>query len=96
MIHKALDRRSGKIRVTFELPGDTGDQVVVCGDFNDWSRTANRMAHANGRFVATVVVEPGGSYRFRYFIDNTRWENDPDADGYVGNNFGSEDAIVNT
>lgn len=82
--------------MTFELPGDIGDDVVVCGDFNDWSRVANRMGKVEGRFRATVLVDAGTSYRFRYLIDNNRWENDGAADAYVPNNFGSEDAVIET
>lgn len=69
---------------------------MVCGDFNDWSRTANRMGRVASGFRATVLVEAGSSYRFRYLVDNSRWENDGDADFYVPNNFGSEDAVVET
>lgn len=69
---------------------------MVCGDFNDWSRTAHRMGRVAAGFRATVLVEAGASYRFRYLIDASRWENDGAADWYVPNNFGSEDAVVET
>lgn len=69
---------------------------MVCGDFNDWSRAAHRMARVGGRFRSTITVDAGTSYRFRYLIDNNRWENDEAADCYVPNNFGSEDAVVET
>jgi 1,4-alpha-glucan branching enzyme len=96
VISKTPDRQAGKVRVTFVLPGDVGDDVFVCGEFNDWSRKANRMGRSNGRFVATLVLDSGARYRFRYLIDGSRWQNDPEADAYVDNSFGSEDSVVET
>ncbi len=84
------------MRITFELPAHVGEDVVVCGDFNDWSRVAHRMGRVGDRFRATITVDSGTSYRFRYLIDNNRWENDEAADFYVPNNFGSEDAVIET
>ena len=96
MISKSSDRQGGKVRVTFALPDDVGAEVYVCGEFNDWSRQANRMGRADGRFVATLVLESGLRYRFRYLVDGSSWINDPEADGHVDNTFGSEDSIVAT
>jgi hypothetical protein len=33
-------------------------------------------------------------YKFRYLIDDSRWENDWNADRYIPNSFGSEDSLV--
>ena len=39
-------------------------------------------------------LEAGRQYRFRYWLDNERWENDWAADAYLPNPFGSEDSVV--
>ena len=82
--------------MTFELPADIDAAAAhVCGDFNDWDPTATPMTRRkNGSFAATVSLEPGRTYRFRYLLDGGRWENDWDADDYVANDFGGEDSVV--
>ena len=55
--------------------------VHVAGDFNDWSTTANPMVKgADGRFTATVELDPG-QYVYKFVFDGgERWVNDPAAD----------------
>jgi len=38
----------------------------------------------------------GREYAFRYRVDGERWENDPGADKYVPNPFGSDNSVVVT
>ena len=88
--------KNGTCKVTFELPATAGaDLAHLCADFNDWSTTDTPMIRRrDGSFRVAVVLEPGRSYRFRYLIDGTRWENDWAADAYVPNDYGSDDSIV--
>jgi hypothetical protein len=39
-------------------------------------------------------LEPGHDYQFRYLVDGETWLNDPAADKYVPNPFGSENSVV--
>jgi hypothetical protein len=68
--------------------------VHLVGEFNDWSHTANPMARAGSQFVAEVALAPGRTYRYKFLIDGTRWENDWNADAYVANEFGGDDSVV--
>ncbi|MEF1190562.1 isoamylase early set domain-containing protein, partial [Vibrio parahaemolyticus] len=34
--------------------------------------------------------------QFRYLLDEVEWENDPQADAYVPNGFGSDNSVVCT
>jgi len=88
----------GRVAVTFALdPGVAADAVAVAGDFNGWSVDANPMTRrSDGSFDATVVLEAGRAYRFRYVLDGDRWVNAWDADDYAPNVFGGEDSVVRT
>ena len=90
--------KDGTCKVTFELPAAVGAELAhVCGDFNDWSRTATPMTRRrDGSFRVAVVLEPGRDHRFRYLLDGVRWENDWAADGYVPNDHGGDDSVVTT
>lgn len=48
----------------------------------------------NGNFYIILTLKPRKQYRFRYLMDGKRWENDPAADNYVPNPYGSEDSLV--
>ena len=88
--------RTGACKVTFELPPDVqARSAYVCGDFNGWSSTANRLTRRkDGHLRVVVPLEPGRAYRFRYLLDDGRWENDWQADAYAPNIFGTDDSVV--
>ena len=73
-------------KVTFSLPGEAAPgaaTVHIVGEFNDWDKSATPMQRLqNGTFKATLDLETGRSYRYRYLIDNEKWENDWDAHRY--------------
>ena len=96
MLKKNYSKTGSSCRVTFKLPSDVSAEMVhLCGEFNDWSPTKHPMKKLkDGSFSVTVSLEPGQSYRFRYLLDNERWENDWDADAYVAYQYGTEDSLI--
>ena len=91
---KARDR-NGDASVTFTLPAAVGaGHVAICGEWNDWAADRDIMERAADGFSLAIRLEPGRSYRFRYLLDGTRWENDWAADAYVPNGYGSDDSVV--
>ena len=87
---------AGTVEVTFTLPADVhAGTVALCGEFNDWSAEDARLERgSDGSWRATVALESGRSYRYRYLLDGQRWENDRQADRYVPNALGSIDSVV--
>src|SRR3954447_9187364 len=87
---------NGQVEVTFEVDAAVqAERANLCGEFNDWSQTADEMERkADGGFTLTKNLEGGRSYRFRYLLDGERWENDWAADTYVPNEFGGDDSLV--
>lgn len=98
MIKKQFLKTKPEANVTFNLPKEaaTGaEKVALVGDFNDWDATATEMKKLKtGAFKATVKLETGKEYQFRYLIDGETWENDWEADKYVPNNLSFEDNSV--
>jgi 1,4-alpha-glucan branching enzyme len=85
----------GTYLVTFRLPYvGKAEKVCVVGEFNGWSRTAHEMERDGDGFVANIPLTPGRAYRFRYLLDDERWENDWTADSYLPNEFGGDDSVL--
>jgi 1,4-alpha-glucan branching enzyme len=87
-----------KVRVIFTLPAHAGDESVrLVGDFNNWDQTAMPMArNKDGDWEVKLDLEPDQEFQFRYLVNGRVWRNDPAADGFVRNPFGSENSLVST
>ena len=96
MLKKSYSKTKRSCRVTFDFPPQAkAKRVALCGEFNDWNPSANPMKlRKDGRFSTTVSMAANRAYRFKYLVDNQRWENDSAADSYVPNEFGSEDSLI--
>jgi 1,4-alpha-glucan branching enzyme len=96
MIQKKYSADKKSCNVTFTLPvGVETESACLCGDFNNWDLESTPMKkNEDGTLSATIKLETGKEYKFRYCVDNSRWENDPDADTQIPNPFGSEDSVI--
>lgn len=85
-------------RVTFRLPkiaAQAAKRVCVVGDFNNWNIHADPMKKLeSGDYTIKLDLEPGKEYQYRYFIDESKWENDWNADKYVRSIYGDSDNSV--
>lgn len=97
-IKKQILKTKPEANVTFQLPAEAAEgasKVALVGEFNDWDTTATEMKKLkSGDFKATVKLETGKEYQFRYLIDGQKWENDWEADKYVPNQLSFEDNSV--
>jgi 1,4-alpha-glucan branching enzyme len=82
-----------KVRVTFELPDD-GPAVGVAGDFNGWDPTTTPLKRRLGARKASVVLDTGRRYSFRYHDSEGTWFNDPQAHTFELNQFGDENSVI--
>ena len=56
----------------------------------------NRKRGKKGVFRATLELEPGREYPFRYLINGEHWHNDRRADAYVPSGLGEDNCVVVT
>lgn len=77
-------------KVKFTLPetlAKSARNVCLAGDFNNWDAAGCKLRkQKDGRFIATLELEPGREYQYRYVLDGERWESDIEADKLVPNN----------
>lgn len=92
-IKKTYPKNKQVCRVTFEVPelvGNGAEKVYVVGEFNNWSTTATPMKRKkNGVFTATLDLQKGQEYQFRYLLGQDHWENDAEADKVAPTPFGN-------
>ncbi len=85
-------------RVTYTLPkiaASDAKSVCIVGDFNNWNIHANPMKKLNnGDYTIKLDLETEREYQYRYFIDESKWENDWNADKYVRSLYGDSDNSV--
>ena len=97
MIKKEPAGKKGFVRITFELPSNMwAERVNLVGEFNDWDTTATPMSRhrSDANWKATLDLEQGKQYRFRYLVDGKEWLNDWHADDHVENPYGSYDSVI--
>jgi 1,4-alpha-glucan branching enzyme len=99
-LKKKFLKSKPRCKVTFCLSkGQAKDagKVAVVGEFNEWDTTATPLRRQkDGSFSATVDLETGREYQFRYLIDGEIWISDPEADRFAFSPFGDCDNSVLT
>lgn len=73
--------------VLFTLPAealDGANKICVLGDFNDWTpgKDFELKIQPDGSASATVLLEAGKAYKYRFLINDETWVNDYHAESY--------------
>lgn len=90
-IKKQNLKKDGACKVTFSFNEKVNniENVRIPGDFNNWDLNCEPMKKLKtGGFSQTINFEPGKTYQFRYLINDSVWDNDPECDELVPNGFG--------
>lgn len=80
--------------VQFTLNAPAAAEVLVTGEFTNWSRQGVRLERdgRDGLWKATVEIAPG-EYEYRFIVDGV-WIRDPNNQDYVRNEFGQENSLL--
>jgi predicted flap endonuclease-1-like 5' DNA nuclease len=75
-------------KVTFILPAEivaNASNGLLLGEFNNWDKETgfSLKKGKDGSMKATIELEAGKSYEYRYLLDGGRWENDQTAEQYA-------------
>ena len=95
-IIKTYSKSKPVCKVTFEVSADAvngAKSVSLLGDFNEWNPTALKK-QKDGNFKASLELEKGKEFAFRYLVDNDVWINDEAADKYVASGVSYEENSV--
>ena len=99
-VKKQYFKTKDTCKVTFRIPKEIGKDfktASLVGDFNNWDHNADKMKKLkkDGAFSATLELDKGREYQFRYLLDGQHWTNEADADKQVTTHFGdSENSVL--
>jgi 1,4-alpha-glucan branching enzyme len=82
-----------EIEVVFALEHTEANEVYLCGDFNEWSKTNLPMVRqGDSLWLKSVTLTPG-RYEYRFIVDG-KWTSDPNGSQKVVNPFGSTNSVA--
>ncbi len=87
-------------KITFTLPAEAlgnATGAVLLGDFNDWNydKGISLSVQPDGSLAASVELEAGKSYQYRFLLSDGTWVNDWAAQQYVHDAaFGVENSLI--
>ncbi len=93
MLKKKYVKTKDEYEVTFELPTEAKEVVLVC-EANGWEPVA--MKKSKGTFAAKLRLPANGRFQDRYLVDNYDWVYYEAADAYVPNEHGTPNGVVET
>ena len=90
------DKQTCKVTFTVSKEAAQGAKTInLAGDFNSWSSTITPLKkEQDGSFSVKLELDVNREYQFRYLLDNTKWENDWNADKYVPAPYSNADNSV--
>lgn len=77
----------------FHLKVPAALSVKLAADFTEWEKFPLDMIKAEDGVWSIFVPLLPGDYSYRFIVDGT-WRDDPDADSYESNSFGTANAVV--
>ena len=93
---KVTGRGKERVKVSFVLPlSETPEPVSVLGDFNEWDPLAHPLKkRSNGTRSATVELDGGKRYAFKYLSEGGTWFTEPEASDHEVNEYGETNSII--
>jgi 1,4-alpha-glucan branching enzyme len=81
-------------KVTFQFTTEA-KHVALVGEFNGWNEASTPMKKSkDGVFSATLELETGREYQYRYLLDGNKWVNDAQADKHVSTPLGNDNSVI--
>jgi 1,4-alpha-glucan branching enzyme len=90
---RTVVRKTDGGRIEFRFVRPAPGPVYLVGDFNDWNDGSHPMKQEeDGTWFLSLELPPG-EYAYKFFSSGD-WFNDPEADYYRPNVWGSSDSVV--
>jgi 1,4-alpha-glucan branching enzyme len=96
MVNKRFFKSNEECEVTFAYEAEDAGNVVLVTEANGWQPIEMARRKKDGAFVAKVRLPKASQFQYRLLVDDANWVNDPAADFFVANEYGSTNGVVDT
>lgn len=96
MLKKKYFKTKDECEVTFEYQTDLAESVSLVSEANGWQPVEMKQRKKDGTYFTKVRLPKGARYQYRYLVDGQNWVTDDSADAYSPNEYGSDNAVVET
>jgi len=96
---KTFPKASAVCKVTFTISADLlagAKKAAVVGEFNDWDAEKHPFKITKGVGSVSMELPLGKEFQYKFVIDGTRWELDPESEGFASNGMGEYNSVVKT
>ena len=94
MIQKTYLKTKKVCKVKFVYNDNLAKKVDVYGLNGNWETPLPLTKKKDGTFAAEVNLPVDEPQRFKYFVNDSEWKNEPDADSESLNAFGTTDSVI--
>ena len=89
--NKSAQRTAREVPIVVRAKG--ASEVIVTGDFTQWSRDGIRLRKGPSEEFRTILELEPGEYQYRLVIDGV-WQEDPQALRSVPNPYGGQNSVL--
>jgi len=99
-----------EVLVKFVFDAPSAKEVWLAGSFNNWSQSKSNPAYPavplqqnarvvmeldpkTGYWIAVIPLAPG-RYQYKYIVDTSNWQEDPNTPEHVDDGFGGNNSII--
>ena len=66
--------KTSKHREKFTLDAPRAHEVILAGDFNDWSTNKHKMKRVDNGHWSRSILLPPGQYEYKFVVDGQWWD----------------------
>jgi serine protease AprX len=83
-------------KLVFTYHDDAAESVSLAGDFNDWNSAGTHFIKlSTGAWRAEIAAPEPGRYQYKFFVNQSRWIDDPGNAMKEPDNYGGLNSVVN-
>lgn len=87
-----VTKKGNKAWVTFSISPIEGEDVSICGEWNDWQDEPMKTKKS-GELYITKVLPMDKEYQFGYRVNNEEWRCDNDLESIISP-FGTKNTVL--
>ena len=94
MVQKKYFKTKDYCKVKFVVEQKEAESVKILGLNNDWKTPIDMTRKKDGIFTCDVTLPKDLQHQFRYLVNGSEWINEPEADAYHPNGFGTDNSVI--